>query len=87
MLNHVKAPMFDSDPPQNLPVFSRVALHNEEYVRPEMLKWMALGKEEHREKEELKKLAMKAGIREIMEEMMEELPSGYLLHSHAIDGP
>ena len=52
-----------------------------------MLKWMALGKEEHREKEELKKLAMKAGIREIMEEMMEELPSGYLLHSHGIDGP
>eukprot|EP00438_Fugacium_kawagutii_P019080 Skav234708 [mRNA] locus=scaffold634:15491:25238:+ [translate_table: standard] len=38
----------------------RVALHNEEYVRPEMLKWMAVGKEEHREKEELKKLAMKA---------------------------
>ena len=61
MLNHVKAPVFDSDPPQNLPVFSRVALHNEEYVRPEMLKWMALGKEEHREKEELKKLAMEGG--------------------------
>lgn len=38
----------------------RVALHGEEYVRPEMLKWMAVGKEEHREKEELKKLAMKA---------------------------
>lgn len=37
----------------------RVALRDEEYVRPEMLKWMAVGKEEHREKEELKKLAMK----------------------------
>ena len=41
------------------PSMPRVALRDEEYVRPEMLKWMAVGKEEHREKEELKKLAMK----------------------------
>jgi len=40
-------------------LWSGVSLFGEEYVRPESLRWMALGKEEHREKEEIKKLAMK----------------------------
>lgn len=62
--------LFDWKDGQEEWLWKGVALHNEEYVRPEMLKWMALGKEEHREKEELKKLAMKVHAVKIRERQM-----------------
>eukprot|EP00913_Durusdinium_trenchii_P011210 g10528.t1 len=59
--------LFDWRDGQEDLLWKGVALHGEEYVRPEMLKWMAVGKEEHREKEELKKLAMKVYAAKIRE--------------------
>jgi len=62
--------LFDWKDGQEDVLWKGVALRDEEYVRPEMLKWMAVGKEEHREKEELKKLAMKVHAAKIRERQM-----------------
>ncbi|CAJ1443372.1 unnamed protein product [Effrenium voratum] len=51
-------------------LWSGISLHGDEYVRPESLKWMAVGKEEHRQKEEMKKLAMKVLAVKIRERQM-----------------